>query len=246
MVDESMGSGSAPAVRGVASDRGMGWWTDSWALFMKNAGMWVVLGLLFCVILLVLGMVPFLGSIATSLLLPAFMGGWMITARKVEGGGIVEVGDLFAGFKDKVNPLLVLGGLLVAASLVIMIVMSVLGFGAILGMGMGGAQHSVGGVLAAAAAGIFALLVGLALSVPVAMALWFAPALVVFNDVPPVEAAKASFNACLRNIVPSLIYGVVFLVACIVAAIPFGLGFIVLIPVTMLSIYISYRDVYGA
>jgi uncharacterized membrane protein len=243
MVEQA--TGSAPEARGVASDRGIGWWSESWALFTKNAGMWIVLGLVFCVILLVLGFIPFLGSIATSLLLPAFMGGWMITARKVEGGGTIEVGDLFAGFKDKLNPLLVLGALLLAAGLVIVIAMSVLGFGAALGVGLGGASNSTAGVLAGAMAGLLALLVGLALSVPVGMALWFAPALVVFDDVAPIDAAKASFAASLRNIVPSLIYGIVMFLACIVAAIPFGLGFIVLVPVAMLSVYVSYREVFA-
>jgi hypothetical protein len=37
----------------------------------------------------------------------------------------------------------------------------------------------------------------LLLSVPIVMAIWFAPALVLFNNMQPVDALKASFNACL-------------------------------------------------
>jgi uncharacterized membrane protein len=78
------------------------------------------------------------------------------------------------------------------------------------------------------------------------MALWFSPALVVFRGVPPVEAVRASFAACLRNIVPFLLHGIVFLVAAIVASIPFGLGWLVLLPLVTLTMYSSYKDVFGA
>jgi uncharacterized membrane protein len=44
---------------------------------------------------------------------------------------------------------------------------------------------------------------------------------------------------------PFLVYGVVYVVAAIVASIPFGLGWIVLLPVLMLTVYVSYRDIYG-
>jgi uncharacterized membrane protein len=77
------------------------------------------------------------------------------------------------------------------------------------------------------------------------MAFWFAPALVVFDGAAPVDAIKASFAACLRNIMPFLIYGVLGLVAGIVASIPFGLGWIALLPIMLLTIHASYRDIFG-
>ncbi len=93
---------------------------------------------------------------------------------------------------------------------------------------------------------LLAMLVVLALAVPLYMALWFAPSLIVFNNAKPVDAMKASFFACLKNIVPFLLYGVIMLVLCFIAAIPFGLGFLVLGPVAIASIYASYRDVFAA
>jgi uncharacterized membrane protein len=82
--------------------------------------------------------------------------------------------------------------------------------------------------------------------VPLYMALWFAPALIVFHRMAPVDALKASFSACLKNMVPFLIYGVILLALCVVAAIPFGLGFLVLAPVVIASIYTGYRDIFSA
>lgn len=78
-----------------------------------------------------------------------------------------------------------------------------------------------------------------------AMATWFAPALVVFRQVQPLEAVKASFAASLKNIVAFLVWGVIYIVASIVASIPFGLGWIVLGPVVLLTAYVSYQDLFG-
>ena len=77
------------------------------------------------------------------------------------------------------------------------------------------------------------------------MALWLAPALVVLRGMAPVAAIKASFSGCLKNIVPFLIYGIIAFAAGIVAAIPLGLGWLVLGPVLFASVYVAYREIYG-
>jgi uncharacterized membrane protein len=78
------------------------------------------------------------------------------------------------------------------------------------------------------------------------MALWFAPALVVLRKTPPVEALQLSWAASLKNLVPFLVFGLIYIVASIVASIPFGLGWILLLPVSMLAVFVSYRDVFEA
>jgi uncharacterized membrane protein len=93
---------------------------------------------------------------------------------------------------------------------------------------------------------LIALLLVAGLSVPLYMATWFAPALIVLHDQAPGAALKASFFACLRNWIPFLVYGVVLFVLCLVAAIPAGLGYLVLIPVLIASVYTSYRDIFRA
>ena len=54
---------SAGDARSVDAGRGVAWWTEAWAQFMKNAGMWIVLALVWFVIFLVLGFIPFLGGL---------------------------------------------------------------------------------------------------------------------------------------------------------------------------------------
>lgn len=238
-------AGPPTEARAVDAGRGISWWTEAWALFTKNAGMWIVLALILIVIFLVLAFIPVLGSIATMLTAPVFTAGFMLAARKVEGGGALEIGDLFAAFKDKLTPLIIVGALLLAASFVIGVIAVVLGIGAVMGAVAGGAHGSAGSIMAAIGAGLFALLVALALSLLVGMAIWFAPALVIFRNVAPTDALRASFGACLKNIVPFLLFGVLYIAAAIVASIPFGLGWIVLVPVLLLTAYTSYKDIFG-
>jgi uncharacterized membrane protein len=58
-------------------------------------------------------------------------------------------------------------------------------------------------------------------------------------------AMKESFVANLRNIPPFLVYGLIGLGLGFVAAIPFLLGWLVLVPVFAASVYASYKDIFG-
>jgi uncharacterized membrane protein len=231
--------------RTVDAGRGTAWWSESWALFMKNPTMWIIFGVIFMVGTMILGLIPFLGALVVAVLSIVIAGGWMLAARKLESGGTIEVGDLFLGFKDRqLNPLLVVGALAAGISLVIGLVMGVLGAGAVMGIAMGGAAHNPGGMMASAALGMVGVLVGLVLAFVLAMAFWFAPPLVVFRGAAPVDALKASWAASLANISPFVVYGIIWIVAAVVASIPFGLGWIVLMPLTMLGLYCSYKDIF--
>jgi hypothetical protein len=235
----------AGGARNVEAGRGVAWWSEAWALFMKNPGMWVVFGLILLIIWIVLSFLPLIGTFAIALLTPVFMGSWLLAASKLEQGGSLEPADLFLGFKEHLNPLMVLGALMLAATVVIGLVVGMLGFGAALGMGMGAAMQSGGGMLAAAGAGMVVMLLWMALMVPVSMAIWFAPALVIYRGVAPIEALRMSFAACLRNLMPFLVYGALGFVAAIVASIPAGLGWLVLLPLCMLTLTTTYRDIFS-
>ena len=91
------------------------------------------------------------------------------------------------------------------------------------------------------------MLAGLAvmvLSVPVLMATWFAPALVFFHNMQPVDAMKASFAACAANVLPLTIYSLLLLPMFFFAMLPLGMGLLVLIPVFAGALYASYRDIF--
>jgi uncharacterized membrane protein len=90
-----------------------------------------------------------------------------------------------------------------------------------------------------------ALLVALSLSIPLMMAAWFAPLLVIFKNMTALEAMRISFFACVKNIVAFQIYGFILIVLTILATMPYGLGLFVLVPTLFASIYASYQDIFG-
>ena len=104
----------------VEGGRGVAWLKEGWALFMLNPGLWLVLTILWVVIVLVLGLIPFLGGLVLSLVMPAIMAGLLVGAKRLEEGADLEVGVLFAGLTDPVRrtPLLILGALSLVASII--------------------------------------------------------------------------------------------------------------------------------
>ena len=235
-------SGSGGEARALAAGQGWAWITGGFDLFKKNPGIWIAIIVLLFVITIVLSIIPFLGSIALLLLMPVFFGGIMLGCRALAGGEPLEIGHLFAGFKSQAGSLVVIGAITLGLTIVVMLpVMAIVGFGAFFGASAGGTAGA-GGV---GASFLLAFLIAFGLSVLIYMAIWFAPALVVFRGMAPVAAMKASFGACLKNIVPFIIYGVVVLVLGIVAAIPFMLGWLVLGPVLAASVFVAYRDIFG-
>lgn len=228
--------------RAVDAGRGWTWIAEGFGLFKKAPGIWIAAVVILLVIAIVLAFIPLLGAVATFLLMPVFVGGLMLGCRSLQGGGELEMGHLFAGFKEQTGNLLVIGALTIASWAIVMLVfVAIVGTGAVTAMMSGDAA----GMAALGGSFVLAWLVALAISVPIYMALWFAPALVVLRGLAPVAAVKESFQGCLKNVVPFLIYGIVLLVLGIVAAIPFGLGWLVLGPVTIASVYVAYRDIYG-
>ncbi len=226
----------------VAAGNGWKWISDGWGLFKRQPGTWILLLVVFVLISFLIALIPFLGSLASNLLWPVFAGGIILGCRELAQGGELAVGHLFAGFRDHFGKLAVIGLLYLVALIVVMLVAFAIagagiGFGALLGRDAGGAELGVMTVLLAA-------LIALALIVPVAMAVWFAPALVVLNDLGIGDAIKTSFSACLRNIVPFLVYGLILLGLAIVASIPFLLGWLLLGPTLAASVYAAYRDIF--
>lgn len=233
--------------RAVDAGRGLAWWTEGWALFTRSALLWVALAVILIVGFALVGMVPLLGSLATALLTPVFFASWLVAARKVESGGTLEVADLFTCLQgDRLTPLIILGALFAAATLVMLLVAGVLGAGAVFGM-MGGGMRgdSAVSMMSAMGAGLMAALVFFIFGMLASAALWFAPALVVFRNVAPVDAVMTSLRAVVKNVLPFLIYGVIQIVLAVAASIPLGLGWLVLLPVVLLTAYVSYRDVFG-
>lgn len=240
----------APASRAVDAGRGIAWIVEAWALFKEAPGSWVASFVILAIMMLVLGLIPILGSIAAAMISPFLVAGLMLGARAIRDGDEMMVSHLFAGFGPRNGQLFVLGLIEFGMSLVVMIVAALFIFivlGAAFVAVLAGQSPEPGATLAEGfwVSILMMLAILLALFIPITMAAWFAPALVALDGVEPWPALVSSFQACMKNMVPFLLYGLVMFVLAFVATIPLGLGWLLLGPVAIASIYTAYRDIYG-
>ena len=225
----------------VPAGHGWTWIAQAWDLFKRAPALWIGMILTLVVILVIIAFVPFLGSILNMALSPVFAAGLMIGCRTLEEGGELEFRHLFAGFQTRTGTLIGVGLLYLAAMIAIVLVVGAITGASMFAFFIGGANPSAGVAFTTIA---LAILIMLALMVPLAMAIWFAPPLAVFHGLNAFDALKASFMGCLKNVVPFLVYGLIVLGFAILASIPLCLGWLVLGPVIAASIYTSYRDIY--
>ncbi len=232
--------------RSVQTAHGWQWIVDGFALFRQSPVIWIVLFLVYLLIGMALSLVPMIGSIVFNLVAPVFMAGFMMGCRAIDRGEELEINHLFAGFRRNTAQLVTVGGIYLAGIIVVAGVIVLAGGGEVMlamsrsaGMDAGQAMTQPPGE-----GFMLALLLGIAFLLPLVMAYWFAPALVVFHDMPAVEAMKLSLAACLRNILPFLLYGAIAAALLLLAMIPFGLGLLVMVPTITASLYVSYKDVF--
>ena len=228
---------------GRTLDAGHGWtWIASaFALFMKQPAMWVLLFIIYFVCCAMLGMLPFLGGLANMLLLPVFGAGFMSACRTADNNEEIAVEQLFAGFKNKTSDLMLVGLFACVPLLVVMAGLMLAGGAGIFAAMLGGSTHAL---MALGMTFVLVVCVALLISLPVYMALWFAAPLVIFHGLRPAAALKASFSGCLKNLIAFTLYGIILIVLFMAAAIPFGLGLIVMVPVALISVYTAYREIF--
>ncbi|MEN9866324.1 MAG: hypothetical protein RL748_1914 [Pseudomonadota bacterium] len=242
-------AGFDPGGKSVGTDKVMGWYGRAFEMFKTNAGMWILMIIVFMILNMVLAFIP-LVNLAMHILFPVFAGGFMLGCMAIDRGEALRIEHIFEGFQKNFSSLALVGLLYLAAlfaiGVVVAIAMLVVGLGGI-GAMMAGGGSSLAGTLLAGGMGVGFLLiflVAMALMIPVAMAIWFAPLLVVAHQMTPIDAMKASFSGCIKNILPFLLYGILYIVFAIVACIPLMLGWLVLGPVLIASVYTSYQDIY--
>ena len=249
---------------------GYGWLREGIRLFRQQPWQWAALVAMSLIAASLLGALPPLGLLAILLLLPGLSAGFMFAARAAERGEPLHFGHLIMGWRNAPRPLLALGGVDVLALLLATLIVA---------LGWGEDVRRLVELLASPKPDravveealtqltLPALLV-MALFLPLAMANWFAPALVVFRGLGPGEALRLSLWASLVNFWPFLVYGVLLFlldaflslllqgVVAVTAAVAGAriasiLGLLLAFPVLcafaaliLASVYASYRDVF--
>ena len=226
--------------------------------------------------LLVVDVVPFIGVFIAPILKPVLSVGFLAAAWTQERGGKPTLRMLLRGFGANLSALLPLGIIFVSGISIAIGATALIDGGQLLEMLYGaapaadvdptGAARSVQDTLASTRVQL-AMLFGALCALPTILALWWAPALVVFQDAPLLAALGASLRAAVANWRAALRYalGVFTLGAVVPTLVTTGIALVVPPPlnatiaalivlpylaffVSTLHIadYVSYRDVFHA
>jgi len=254
--------------------RGVAWLVQSYALFRRAKLRWLVMVLAYYLVLGAIEFVPFAGW-AVVILKPVFGVGFLAAAWNHERGTPPAPQHLFQGFRSNLGALLPLGVVLLAGIFLAVGATALVDGGQLVELLLNPAPA---GLDQDAAARRFSetlvqprvqlgMLFGAACALPTILALWWAPALVVFQDARAPTALLVSLRACLANWRPLLRYAFVafffgaivpsVLVLFVALVIPpslspevpalllalYSWGYIA---VLQISDYVSYREVFHA
>ncbi len=231
--------------RSVPAGRGWGWIADGFAMFKDSPLNWMVTIIMLVLLSVVLNLVPLVGPLILSLTYFVWTGGLMLGCRDQSLHGGYDIASLFAGFKKHAGPLVLMSIIVALASTMILLAIIGPGYMNMISAGDGGAED-VAELLRDPTGLLLRALLGMLVMVPVMMATWFAPALVVVNNVSVFEAMRLSFIGCTRNLMPFLVYGVIAIVLYVLALIPLFLGLLIFLPTMIASVFVGYRDIFIA
>lgn len=204
---------------------------------------WILLCFTYLLIGITLGLIPLLGSFIGILTVPVFVAGIMVGCRKLDLSGKLELEYLFYGFKIHGTSHHNRWSLSDRRYSDYRYFHAAWG-DAVVDMWLHGKRFSENELPGVMDDLLFASLLCLLLAIPLMMSIWFAPMLVVFENMPPLIAIRKSFFACLKNLFAFQIYMAILFVLGMLAAMLYGLGFIIWFPVAFASVYVSYKDIF--
>jgi hypothetical protein len=240
-----------PVPRAVPAGRGWNWFTDAWDQLMAQPWSWIGALLALLLVSLTLSLAPVIGWLVLGILGPMLTGSLMFGAHVQWSGGRFEITHLIAGLSRNPGGLALVGVAYLGLSLLLNFLVS---FALIAGVSAL-APSLYGLALESQALGLPKLgqvepwlllpfLVGMLLSVPLMMAILFAPALATIDRLPVVPSLRLSLEGCWRNLAPLAVSGLIALLLGVVTVLTLGLALLVVMPLFTLALYHAYRDIY--
>ncbi len=246
--------------------QGIAWLTQAYALFSRKRLPWVLLLLAYYVLLSLMLKIPLIGPYAITVLKPVFAVGLLAAAWTQERGGTPTFIQLFLGFRSNLASLLPIGIFVLVGITAAVFASSLVDGGKLLDLLSNAGAMSEDEITAALSDGALqaGMLLSAVLSIPILVATWWAPALVVFQNARTGAALATSLRAALANWRPLVVYGIavsfygvvlpalftgvlalllpeVGLTIAKVLLLPYG---IFLAATLQISDYVSYRDVF--
>ncbi len=245
--------------------RGAAWLREAYVMLSAARLQWMFLLLAYYLAMTLIDLVPFVGQLAVPVLKPVFGVGFLAAAWAQERGKRPELRMLFQGFRANLWALLPLGVVLLVGITLSVLATALVDDGKLLDVLSG--RTKLDEEMMASGELQRAMLFGAACALPVLLALWYAPALVVFHGCNALQALSLSLRASLANWRPLAVYGIlVAFYAVIVPGTVMGIAVLVLPPNIALflsvllltpylflmvatlhiSDYVSYRDIFHA
>ena len=179
-------------IRVVDASHGWRWIAQGILIFRKNPPQWLLLIAILFIGSRVLFAVPLIGVIAV-LIAPNFLAGLSHGAQALGQGKPLRLGYLASGFLKNAARLVTIGGVSLVGQFLTLMAITLVGGETISSLSKtiaagAAAPEAIAAMQAAAPRMMMALLVGFGVSLPLMMAVWFAPLLVFFDDVQPLPA----------------------------------------------------------
>jgi hypothetical protein len=97
--------------RRVPMANGVRWVVDAWPIFAEQPLRWIGAFILYMLLIVLPGYIPFIGLAVSSVLYPMIVGGLMIMAYRQSQRTDTGIGALFSGFSTQTSALLTLGAI---------------------------------------------------------------------------------------------------------------------------------------
>lgn len=256
-------NGAAPTIayERYPARRGALWLRQAYGMLRQHRVPWLFLLLLYYFVLGMVELIPVIGRHVAFVLKPVFEVGFLAAAWGQERGEIPQPHHLFSGFRSNLAVLLPLGIVFVAGISLAVLATALVDGGALLDVLYGKTQPDDATLDTARMQ--TAMLFGALCALPVVLALWFAPALVVFQDCRALQSMAVSLSAALANWRPILVYGLLLFayggvipgiaVTLLGAFVPTYIALLIVLPYLMLFVatlhiadYVCYRDIFHA
>jgi hypothetical protein len=243
-----------PQPRLLTSNAGHAWLAAGFRLFHKQPLAWTLILFIYWAAMLMLAFIPALGVIIPLLLTPGLAFGFVSIAYSIDMKGTAAPPLLISGFRsEQAKSLLMLGVWYVVEVLAILLVATLIDGGLLVEwITMGTAPSAEQANTMRLSAGV-----GVLLYIPVMMAFWFAPQLVVWSGYAPLKALFFSFFAVWRNKGAFLRYaiswaGLTIMIGALMALLNIGLTLspatmtAFLFPITLILMAVAHSSFYAS
>jgi hypothetical protein len=188
---------------------GWRWVRDGFAVLRRQPVALLAITFLNLMLLSLSLLIPVFGPVAPLVLTPVLTVGLMHAVRASEAGRMPSPLLLVAGFKDgggnAWRPLLILGGFNATATLLALALAALVDGGQLMDLVTGGTLEDPQAIDENSL--LYSAIVFVLVYTPAQMALWYAPLLSAWHDIPPFKALFFSFFAVLRNKGAFLVFG---------------------------------------